>query len=413
MPGLRPLRHHSAIDLDHDGRHSDGGLRYALGLTLLAVFRDAGMAAKSGGRPRQTRSFFVSCGVVNSRRNPPLAMLDPFKLAAELAAPLSDRLLRGTASIFTFHRFADRERGNGGHDPAGVRADLAYLRRERYDLVPLAELAARLRDGDSRLGKTVAFTVDDGYADFASVGAGVFAEFDCPVTVFVVTGVVDEGGWYWWDRLREASVRAQRPRLELDAGGQRFSTALGTRELAHKGARELTETLKRVTDVERRRVLREVEQLLGIDLPARPPAEFAPMTWDEIRECARRGVAFGPHTMTHPIMSRLDDTAARREIEGSWSRLREQTSASVPIFCYPNGHSEDISSREPANLRALGFDSAVTAISGYASVSSWHASADSPFLLPRFGYNGNPALFKQIVTGVLRGRLAMGLVRRS
>src|SRR6476469_2713535 len=153
-------------------------------------------------------------------------MLNPFSLAAGLAAPVSQRLLRGTGSIFTLHRFADRDRGNTGHDPAGVRADLAYLRRNRYELVSLANLAARLRDRDSRLGKTVAFTVDDGYADFASVGIRIFAEFDCPVTVFVVTGAVDAGGWYWWDRLQQTVARARIGKLDFDLGKKRFSAVL-------------------------------------------------------------------------------------------------------------------------------------------------------------------------------------------
>jgi hypothetical protein len=190
---------------------------------------------------------------------------------------------------------------------------------------------------------------------------------------------------------------------------------LGAPELAHKAASDLTQRLKRVSDVERHRVIADVEDLLDVEISAQPPAKFAPMTWGEIRRCARHGVTFGPHTITHPIMSQLDDASAHREVEGSWLRLREQTSAAVPIFCYPNGGVGDISSREPANLRLLGFEGAVTAAAGYASASLWHSSTDSPFLLPRFGYNGNAALFKQIITGVLRARLAIrrGFVRTS
>ena len=332
-------------------------------------------------------------------------MLNPFSLAAGIAAPVSQRLLRGTGSIFTLHRFADRDRGNNGHDAAKIRSDLAYLRRKRYELVSLAELAARLRDRDSRLGKTVAFTVDDGYADFASVGMRIFAEFDCPVTVFVVTGVLDDGGWYWWDRLQQTVAQAKLRKLEVDVGKSRFSAVLGTPELAYKAARSLVEVLKLVSDTERRRVLQEVERIVGADLPACAPAEFAPMTWDQVRECARQGASFGPHTVTHPLMSRLDDASAHWEIEHSWLMLRMQTSAAVPIFCYPNGAY--ISPREPANLRALGFETAVTTIPKYASSSLWHSSVEYRFLLPRFGYNGNPAFFKQVVTGVLRPRLAI------
>lgn len=334
-------------------------------------------------------------------------MLNPYKIAADLVAPISHRLLRGTASIFTLHRFADRERGNGGHDPAVLRADLAYLRRERYQLVSVAELGAMLRDRDPRLGKTVAFTVDDGYADFASVGAPLFAEYDCPVTLFVVTGVVDQGGWYWWDRLQETIGRTKRAVLEVDVGSERFVATLGTPDSARQAARHLSDRLKRVSDAERHRAIAETERFLDVQLPHRAPSNFAPMTWDDVRHWATRGVTFGPHTVTHPIMSQLDDASAREELAGSLARLREQTTGAVPIFCYPNGGVGDISSREPANLRLLGFDSALTSCVGYATASDWHSSPESPFLVPRFGYNGNPALFKQVVTGVLRARLAI------
>jgi peptidoglycan/xylan/chitin deacetylase (PgdA/CDA1 family) len=334
-------------------------------------------------------------------------MLNPYKLTADLVAPLSHQLLRGTASIFTLHRFADRDRGNGGVDPDRVRADLAYLRRKRYDIVSLTELISRLRNRDSRLGKTVAFTVDDGYADFASVGLRVFAEYDCPVTVFLVTGVIDQGGWYWWDRLSEVLARTQLGTLAVDVGNDRFVATLETPEARRKTARSLIERLKRVPDVERRRVIAALENVL-IDLPPRPPAEFCPMSWDEVRGCAQHGVTYGPHTIDHPILAQSDDASAEREIEGSWLRLREQTSAAVPIFCYPNGGPGDFScEREPAFLRRLGFDGAVTTINEHASPSLWHSSIDAPFLVPRFGYNGNPAFFKQVITGVARARLAI------
>ena len=338
-------------------------------------------------------------------RNRP--MFNPYLLAAGLLAPLSDRLLRGSASIFMMHRFADRERGSAGHDPDVLRSDLAYLRRERYDLVPLRELFLRLRNRDRRLGKTVAFTVDDGYADFATVGARVFSEYDCPVTVFIVTGVVDTGSWYWWDRLYEAIAHADQRTFEVELANDRFTAAAGTEALAKKAARDLVNRVRRVPDAERRRVLADVEKVLEVELPERATEQFAPMTWDQIRSCASLGVKFGPHTVNHPIMSQLDDDAAKWEIKSSWERLTEQTSAAVPVFCYPNGGIADISRREVVNLRTLGLESAVTAAPGYASVSHWHASADAPYLLPRFGYNGNASLFRQVVTGVIRVRMAI------
>ena len=88
------------------------------------------------------------------------------------------------APVFTLHRFRDLEVGNAGHDPQLLRNNLSWLRANNCSLLSLTELLDRLAEG-APLKRGVAFTVDDGYADFARVAAPIFAEVDgCPVTVF-------------------------------------------------------------------------------------------------------------------------------------------------------------------------------------------------------------------------------------
>src|SRR6476659_3437826 len=96
---------------------------------------------------------------------------------------LVPKLLRNsdTGIIFMLHRFPDPELGNASsHDVAAIRAGLAHLRRNRFELISLASLFERARQGE-RLGGAIAFTIDDGYLDHARIGAPLFAEFDCPV----------------------------------------------------------------------------------------------------------------------------------------------------------------------------------------------------------------------------------------
>src|SRR5437879_6917080 len=121
-------------------------------------------------------------------------------MSADIFAPALRTLGRGLVSIFTFHRFADPDLGVVGHDPAALRDHLAYLRRHRYRLLSLTDVIRDLEEGGGG-PPTVAFTVDDGYGDFARIAAPVFAEFDCPVTLFVTTGFVDGLLWLWWDRV--------------------------------------------------------------------------------------------------------------------------------------------------------------------------------------------------------------------
>jgi len=106
----------------------------------------------------------------------------------DLLAPMLRAVGRGLVTIFTLHRFTDPEHGIVGHDPVALAKQLAYLRRYRYTLLSLSEVVDRItgRNGHSA-SPAVAFTVDDGYGDFVRIGARVFAEYDCPVTVFIPT----------------------------------------------------------------------------------------------------------------------------------------------------------------------------------------------------------------------------------
>lgn len=331
-------------------------------------------------------------------------------LSSDAVTSLMAPLTHGVASILMLHRFADPDRGNSGHDRNTLRTHLAYLRRKRYELVGVAELIARLESGDSRLSKTVAFTIDDGYADYATIGAPVFEEFDCPATVFIVSGITDTHGWYWWDRLRVALETADRQSLTVEIGGTPLRLAWTDAAGANRAARALIDRIKLVPDTERRRVLDAVPALVGGEVPVTPPPRYASMTWDEIRACGRGVTTFGAHTVSHPILARTDDAVARAEIEGSWNRVRAETDAAVPVFCYPNGGPNDVTARETTILTELELAAAVTSRPGYASPGGFRATPDARYLVPRFPYGGDRHELVQVVSGVERMKLVL---RRS
>ena len=89
------------------------------------------------------------------------------------------------------------------------------------------------------------------------------------------------------------------------------------------------------------------------------------MTWSELRSAETNGMTFGPHTVTHPILSRTTDDASRFELTESWRRLSEQAARPVKVFCYPNGREGDFGDREIDTLRSLGFLGAVVGTRGY------------------------------------------------
>jgi peptidoglycan/xylan/chitin deacetylase (PgdA/CDA1 family) len=308
--------------------------------------------------------------------------------------------MRTRGTIFMLHRFRTPEIGVEGHDPRVLRRHLEFLRRERYDLVSLETLYGDLLHGRSRKRPAVAFTIDDGYGDQVRVGAPVFAAYDCPVTTFVTSGFLDRELWFWWDRIEHVFRTTTRRTLDVRLGDEPLSYSLaGGHEQAQA---DFIARCKVVADAVK---LEAIEALAGaaeVVLPPRAPARYAPMTWDELRAAERGGMSFGPHTVTHPILSRTTDEQSRRELTEGWSRLRQEAAAPVPIFCYPNGHFPDFGDREVETLRAMGLTGAVVGETGYAERLDAPDTRDrrDPFRVRRFAWTGADRELREVVTGV-------------
>lgn len=311
-------------------------------------------------------------------------------------------LIRDRATIFTLHRFAVPDLGVTGTDPDNVRAGLELLRRKRYELLPLREMVRRLAHGDSRLRRAVSFTIDDGYFDQAEVAGPLFAEFDCPVTTFVCTGFLDGALWMWWDRIEYAFVHCERRELEVELDGEAIRYSWADAASRARAQHDFTERCKRVNDAEKHAAIERLAGAAGVELPATPPPACAPMSWSQVRACEERGMTFGPHTLTHPVLSRVPDERVRDEIQASAQRLAAEAKDPDPLFCYPNGQVGDFGPREFDILDDLGFRAAVVGYGGYAT--RFAASDPERFTLRRFSYPHHMDDMLQCVSGFERAK---------
>ncbi|MFA4948783.1 MAG: polysaccharide deacetylase family protein [Candidatus Krumholzibacteriia bacterium] len=80
-----------------------------------------------------------------------------------------------------------------------------------------------------------------------------------------------------------------------------------------------------------------------LNLPGR---RFVHLGWDEIRDLARRGFAFGSHARTHRDLTRLSLKDLRVELADSKREIESRLAASVRSFSYPFGRLNDRVRRE-------------------------------------------------------------------
>ena len=312
-------------------------------------------------------------------------------------------LLGSRIPVFTLHRFAMPELDVAGHDPRVLRATLERLRRDRYALIGLDEALRCLRDGVAPPARAVVFTVDDGYVDLAGVGADIFLEYDCPATVFLSTGFVDGALWHWWDEIEHVCLNARRARLGTDL-------PLTTLAERRRAASVLSEHAKRLREDVKRRFIRALARGAEVELPVVPPARYRAISWAQARVLERRGLAFAPHTVSHPILARVDDLQAESEIRDSWRTLGDELARPVPILAYPNGGPDDYGPREFRLLAAAGLAGAMTTTKGYLSGRALRQTPQAWFQMPRFGFPDDPDRVCLIASGF--ERLANLLRRR-
>jgi peptidoglycan/xylan/chitin deacetylase (PgdA/CDA1 family) len=74
-------------------------------------------------------------------------------------------------------------------------------------------------------------------------------------------------------------------------------------------------------------------------LPSSPGRTM--LTWGQIRDMHRHGIAFGAHTLTHPNLTRLPPDRAEAEICTSQAVIADALGVAVPTFAYPFGYYND------------------------------------------------------------------------
>ncbi|VXC20619.1 polysaccharide deacetylase family protein [Massilia sp. 9I] len=227
-----------------------------------------------------------------------------------------------------------------------------------FHVLPLREALARLDAGQPLPARSVCITFDDGYRSIHDLALPVLRRFGLPATVFVTSGHVDKGNM-WNDRIIEAVQMLPDGPLDLrDLGLGAFSLRSLDDRMAAIGI--LTERSKYLPPPERSNVTERLAAMAGGSMTPE-----LMLTRDMLLNLDRHGIEIGAHTVTHPILTSLDEASARSEIAGGKEDLEAILGKPVRLFAYPNGKvGMDFDQRHVAMVREAGFDAAFTTAVG-------------------------------------------------
>jgi peptidoglycan/xylan/chitin deacetylase (PgdA/CDA1 family) len=269
------------------------------------------------------------------------------------------------------------------HVPAKLfRAQIRYL-KNRYRVVPLADLVERLEQGAPIPDDWAVLTFDDGYRNNLTCARQILREEgNLPMSVFVVTNFLGTETISWTTHVLMATLYGKYQRLRIPAAGGEWESvaAISRRERANLYWRLLP--LLKGTEVEARSTrLEEFFAQFGsgelAEIRARFPS-FDWLSWDEARELHGDGVDVGSHTCTHAYLrADLDGAAMRDEIFGSRQRIEAELGRAPDHFAYPNGTRADFCDQSEALIREAGYRCGITTVPGTVR------ERDNPFELRR------------------------------
>ncbi|MGD9597447.1 MAG: polysaccharide deacetylase family protein [Steroidobacteraceae bacterium] len=280
-------------------------------------------------------------------------------LLRTVAGALSPAGSRAGLLTLIFHRVvAEHDPMNADEPDATEFAARLDLLGEIFQIMTLREAAARMESG-SLPARAACITFDDGYENNCSIAAKILAARGMSATFFIATGFL-ETGCMWNDVVIEA-IRRCDASLDLEALG------LGRHDLPDDSARarlagELLVKLKYLPQSNR---LQLADAIAGAAGGATPRNLM--MSEAQIRQLVDLGMEVGAHTVSHPILANLDDSAARQEICESKDRLEAITGSPVSSFAYPNGRPvRDYRAVHVRLVHEAGFHAAVSTAWGCA-----------------------------------------------
>jgi peptidoglycan/xylan/chitin deacetylase (PgdA/CDA1 family) len=272
---------------------------------------------------------------------------------------------------------------------------LVRMVKRQFDVIAMDEVPRRLQQ-PRRWRRFAALTFDVVDRDFLDHAAPVLKLHGVPYTLYVTTGFVDGVAFPWWQALEDIVLRHRRIGLTIEGREQSFDCAShADKEALFDHVRKWLMTLG---DADRDNAIRDLCARYGFDLAS---LTAQAMTWDDlVRLVADPQVSIGTSSVNYPVLSNLDEIAARREMKMGQAVAEAALGAKPVHFAYPYGVKGSYGRREILLAGEMGL---VTAVSARARVVK-ASDRDWLMALPRIPVDGrmqSTAALRVLMSGLV------------
>ncbi len=303
-------------------------------------------------------------------------------VSANALNKFANQWLPPSVTVFMLHRMANPAMGIAGTDPEYLRRCLRYLQQCNFEFISIEDAIVRSIENRLEKKRWIAFSLDDGFTEQINVAGPIFREFNCPVTCFLITGFVDGTLWPWDYQLMYLAQQSTHQIIEVRIADKNYQLELGTpetKELLRSFVRQVAPNLAHD-------VVQLIASAANINIPPLPPKNMRATTWEEVRAMEKLGMRFGAHSVSHRILSSLDDASLEHEISQSINRLAVECEHPAQVFCYPRGKINEFDRRAIKIVSRHELAGALSAEPGYLDSKKVQAHPNYRYVIPRLPF---------------------------
>ncbi|MFT5249013.1 MAG: peptidoglycan/xylan/chitin deacetylase (PgdA/CDA1 family) [bacterium] len=222
--------------------------------------------------------------------------------------------------------------------------------KKNFTILPIDKLLV-LENTCDIYKKAISITFDDGYEDFYDVAWPIIKKHSIPVTLYITTDFSANKCWLWPDKIKSLLENSQESQINIEPFGNvelSYVNILNNWHMFGDYCLELN-TIKR--DI----FLATLEEALSVKLPKTPPIPFRAVNFEQLKEMSKDGLDIGSHTVTHPVLSKLEDSVLKFELEKSKKLLETTLNKRIQGICYPNGMPADINNNVIKYAKECGY----------------------------------------------------------
>jgi peptidoglycan/xylan/chitin deacetylase (PgdA/CDA1 family) len=241
--------------------------------------------------------------------------------------------------VYNYHRIYKNDSGiiNTIFDEGVYSASESQFRQQMIWLKKNTEILSEeklldiIRHGGTFSKPSSLVTFDDGYIDNYLIAYPILKQLEIPAIYFIPTQQISTRELGWWDVIAYIVKKSLKSTIclnneEVQIADQ--STAI--KYIINRIKNEPYENTKYL--------LKHLSEACEVSIPDKDIQSNELMTWDQIREVSRGGIAIGSHTHSHRVLTTLSNESQREEISIAKTIIEHEIGNKIHSIAYPVGN---------------------------------------------------------------------------